>query len=248
MARNVSAMRNRGKAMSLRGQDSVGTPTGVHRHIGRVDLDIKLNRLGCVELMQPWIKPFYANDLIPTSDQDAVIDAVATLKELPSIPHGSGVSYRTKPAKWAPAFGHNEPGMRQYVTATRHFQDGLLETLARLSATRRARMLRTEDLTCTSALAPPEAAVPSPSADDLTMPSQLRHCASFEPAGMNPIVQAKCPDTEANMWRPNEQPGWKFGTFRAWHDAVGSKSGRCIADFARRALCEVGERPLQQAA
>lgn len=191
-----------------------------------------------------WMEPAFASDFLPIEEQEEIHNAVAILEQLHSASHGTVRGYREEQGRWVPELADSPSEMSQYETATRHFQDGALATVAELFADGPpSGPLAYHDLSLEAVRAALGAICVSPSRDDLRLLSQLGHCSTFDHASLTPIVRECCPERDEQMWEAFWRSDWRVGMLRTWYDNAQGDTRVRIRDFAHAALGQVRAKP-----
>jgi FMN phosphatase YigB (HAD superfamily) len=191
----------------------------------------------------------FGSDLMAQHEQPELLNAVEILEELHGAPHGTVVSYERSGSAWRPVLADSPPEQAQFRRATRHFQDGVIETVRELFATGRSGELTLAALTPEVAIAAMGAVCLSPSRREVAMYGSLVHSASFDHRQWRRLVpDGPVPHDIATMREAIRGRGWLMGVLRSWTDRADGPARARIAAFARETFPFLGERQLRQLA
>ncbi|WP_419730376.1 hypothetical protein [Lichenicola sp.] len=194
----------------------------------------------------------FASEFIPPGEQPGMLDAVGILEELHSAPQGTVSGYRQHDGRWEPVFADHPDEQRQHAEATRHFQDGTLETIEAMfqpASTRAAPgtlPLRPEMLTPDAVRAAIDAVCLSPSAGERALLGAIGHCGTFDHIDFDPLVPPDCPADTDDLVALHRRCEWRTGTMLAWCDAAGGARRAELHSLARSLLAHHGGRNLRQ--
>ena len=191
----------------------------------------------------------FASEFIPPGEQPGMLDAVEILEELHSAPHGTVSGYRQNGGRWEPVFADHPDEQRQHAEATRHFQDGTLQTVEALfqgGGSTDSLPLRLEMLTPDVVRAAIDAVCLSPSAGERALLGSIGHCATFDHTEFDPLVPLDCPGETDALVALHRRCGWRTGTMLSWCDAATGDRRTELHTLARSLLAHHGERNLRQ--
>jgi predicted HAD superfamily hydrolase len=173
--------------------------------------------------------------------------AVNTLETLCSSPEGTTVDYRlTNNLKWVPQTKPNVAEYEQYCTATKYFQQGVLDVVEAVFFGGNFGPLKLEDCTIEAARSAVASVILSPTDKELELIGSLGHCFLTDHNYFSPQIESEFPtsDDQINKVLPNKN--WLAGTIINWYKMAPKHEKEWMRRIARERLGHLGERRLRQ--
>lgn len=164
------------------------------------------------------MEPCFTSDFLHWQDQQEVQQSVALLEQLHSAPEGSVSAYKkTTQGVIEPVLKSSKHESIQHKEITEHFQRGTLAAIASLFGRDKPHpLLATQDLSKETAIAALGALMLSPSLKELQLLATVGHCATFDHATHEGLIQQGFPFNEEKAAELFFCSEWRLGQLKLW--------------------------------
>ena len=172
-----------------------------------------------------------ASEFRSLAEQAAIHEAVDTLEELFSAPHGSVLDYQNIEGVIEPVFAENSKEKSQHKRIVEVFQTS---TVKALKETKGHSTITESDMTPDNAYRIVERIFLSPTYDELRAISSLGHCSSYDHSDLTPIICSKPEGNNEEKARQLRESSWRVGTAKQWIKSANTDE----KDDLKRIICD----------